>query len=99
MSARSAVQLPHSRDQAYYLKKKQQKAVAESIVCSVGGETRDMLYAVMLQYKSTDCFAQDVTCAPEPMAVLATAQQLFDMERFCCDPFKFSILGIDPWGV
>ena len=30
------------------------------------------------------------------MAVLATAQQLFDMETFCCDPFRFSTLGIDP---
>ena len=53
----------------------------------------------MLQCKSTegcDRFVQDVTCAPEPMAVLATDQQLFDMERFCCDSFKFSILGIDP---
>ena len=58
-----------------------------------------MLYAVMLQCKSTegcDRFVQDVTCALEPMAVLATAQQLFDMERFCCDPFRFSILEIDP---
>ena len=100
LRAKSAGQLPHSRDQAYYLKKKQQqKAVAESVGCSVGEVARDMLYAVMLQCKSTEgCyrFVQDVTCAPEPMAVLATDQQLFDMERFCCDPFKFSILGIDP---
>ena len=100
LSARSAGELPHNRDQAYYLKKKlQQKAVTESIGSSVGGEARDMLYAVMLQCKSTEgCerFVQDVTCAPEPMAVLATDQQLFDMERFCCHPFKFSVLGIDP---
>ena len=100
LRAKSAGQLPHSRDQAYYLKKKQQqKAVAESVGCSVGEVARDMLYAVMLQCKSTegcDRFVQDVTCAPEPMAVLATDQQLFDMEIFCCDPFKFSILGIDP---
>ena len=100
LSARSAGELPHSRDQAYYLKKKlQQKAVTESIGCSVGGEAHDMLYAVMLQCKSTEgCerIVQDVTCAPKPMAVLATDQQLFDMERFCCHPFKFSVLGIDP---
>ena len=33
-----------------------------------------MLYAVMLQCKSTEgseCFVQDVTCAREPMAVYA----------------------------
>ena len=49
LNAKSAGQLPHSRDQAYYLKKKQQqKAVTDSVGCSIGGETRDMLYAVML---------------------------------------------------
>ena len=39
---------------------------------------------------------QDVACAPEPMAVLSNEQQLCDIAHFCCDPFKFSILGIDP---
>ena len=51
-----------------------------------------MLYAVILQCKSSegsDCFVQDVTCVLEPMAVLATDQQLFDLERFCCDPLSF----------
>ena len=100
LNAKSAGELPRSREQAYYLQKKlQQKAVARSVDSSVGGEARDMLYAVMLQCKSTEGFerfVQDVTCAPEPMAVLATNQQLFDMERFCCDPYKFSIVGIDP---
>jgi hypothetical protein len=41
-------------------------------------------------------FVQEVTCAPEPMAVLATEQQLTDIERFCCSPGEFCILGIDP---
>ena len=80
-------------------KKLQQKAVTESIGCSVDGEARDMLYAVMLQCQSTercDHFVQDVTCDPEPMAVVATDQQLFDMKRFCCYPFKFFVLEIDP---
>ena len=62
-------------------------------------DTRDMLYVVMQQCKSAekvDIFVQDVTCAPEPMAVLCNEQQLCDIERFCCDPFNFGILGIDP---
>ena len=42
------------------------------------------------------CFVQDVTCPPEPIATLGTNQQLFDLERFCCDPFKFYVLGVDP---
>ena len=61
--------------------------------------TRDMLYTVMEQCKSAekvDAFVQDVTCAPEPMAVLCSAQQLNDVVRFCCDAFNFSVMGIDP---
>ena len=58
-----------------------------------------MLYVVMEQCKNaekTDIFVQDVTCAPEPKAVLCSEQQLSDITRFCCDPFNFLILGIDP---
>ena len=73
------------------------------MVASLGGnvvhDTRDMLYVVMEQCKQaekTDVFVQDVTCAPEPMAVLCSEQQLVDLSRFCCDKFNFSILGIDP---
>ena len=32
------------------------------------------------------------------MAVLCNEQQLRDVERFCCDPFNFGILGIDNLG-
>ena len=58
-----------------------------------------MLYVVMEQCKSAekvDIFVQDTTCAPEPMVVLCTEYQLSDVASFCCDPFCFSILGIDP---
>lgn len=46
--------------------------------------------------EKTDIFVQDVTCAPEPMAVLCNDQQLCDIAHFCCDPFSFCIFGIDP---
>ena len=104
MNASSAGKLPRSREQAYYLKKKmQQKEMSASIGKEIsefsGADTRDMLYTVMLQCKMAEgdkCFVRDVTCAPEPMAVLGTNQQLFDLERFCCDPYKFCVLGVDP---
>ena len=67
--------------------------------CSSLRDTRDMLYIVMEQCKSaekSEVFVQNVTCAPEPMAVLCNEQQLRDIERFCCDSFNFGILGIDP---
>ena len=38
---------------------------------------------------------QDVTFAPEPMAVLTSDQQLNDLVQFCCEPFEFGVLGID----
>ena len=34
--------------------------------------------------------------APEPMAVLATNQQLKDMVRFLTDPQQHTVMGIDP---
>jgi len=58
-----------------------------------------MLFVVMEQCKcteKTDKFVQDVTCAPEPMAMLCSEQQVNDIEQFCCSPFEFCILGIDP---
>ena len=35
-------------------------------------------------------------CAPEPMSVLATNQQLKDMVRFLTDPQQYTVMGIDP---
>ena len=58
-----------------------------------------MLYVVMEQCKcaeKNDKFVQDVTCAPELIAVITSDQQLNDLVRFCCEPFEFGALGIDP---
>ena len=57
------------------------------------------LYAVMLQAHLEDKdkkFIRDVKVFPEPAIVLATDQQLFDIERFCCNPTEFSVLTVDP---
>ena len=48
-----------------------------------------------LEYKDKK-FIRDVKVFPEPAIVLATDQQLFDIERFCCNPTEFSILTVDP---
>ena len=61
--------------------------------------THDVLYVVMEQCRSeekVDTFVQDVTCAPELMAVFCMEHQLSNVARFCSDPFCFSILEIDP---
>ena len=99
MAAQSAGDLPRGRTQVYNIKRNlQEKQLKISVGDSMCG-TKDMLYVVMAQCKNAEkenIFVQDVTCAPEPMAVLCTEQQLNDIERFCCDPFNFCILGIDP---
>lgn len=103
MSASSAGQLPRGCTQAYNLKRTmQQKELRAGLapcvpIYSVSG-TRDM-FVIMEQCKSAekeDKFVQDVTCAPEPMAVLCSDQQLLDIDRFCCDPFHFCVFGVDP---
>ena len=81
LGASSAGQIPRNRQQAYNLN--YQKTSTKT------GTGRDLLYVMMEQCKQAEKkvrFVQEVTCAPEPMAVLATAQQLQDLERFCCCP-------------
>ena len=101
VSAKSAGELPRGRTQAYNIKRQLQQ---EQLTTSMGGKgfeadsCKDMLYVVM-QCKNSekkDCFVQEVTCAPEPMGVLATEQQLCDIVRFSTDHFNFCVLGIDP---
>ena len=92
----SAGQMPRNRQQVYRLKSQQGKVGGGS---AASGKGRDILFVTMEQCKLAEKenrFVQEVTCAPEPMAVLATSQQLRDVERFCCSPVQFSIMGIDP---
>ena len=104
IKASSAGQLPRSRNQAYYLKHKlQEKDFYDSTGVSASPNVhqgpRDMLFVIMEQCKNAEKdnrFVQHVTCAPEPMALLSTTQQLLDIERFCCDPYDFCIFGVDP---
>ncbi len=99
IAAESAGDLPRGRTQVYNIKRKMQEQQIRGSTSMGQSGTKDMLYIVMEQCKNAEkneIFVQDVSCAPEPMAVLCTEQQLNDIERFCCDPFNFCILGIDP---
>ena len=52
-------------------------------------------YTVMLTAHLQDGkekFIGDVKAYPEPVIILASDQQLRDLERFGCDPFEFSAL-------
>ena len=78
ISANSAGELPRGRAQAYNVKRSMQQEQLAMSMGKKGFETdlcKDMLFVVMQQCKNaekSDCFVQEVTCAPEPMAVLAT---------------------------
>lgn len=62
-------------------------------------EAKDSLIAVNEKCKamSKDRLVREVVAAPEPTCILATDQQLADLDRFCCAPRPCNaILGIDP---
>ena len=95
LKASSSGELPLSQQQAYNINYKCKMAN----VGNSRGTGRDLLYVVMEQCKQSEKvnrYVQEVTCAPEPMAILATGQQLFDIERFCCDANEYCVMGIDP---
>ena len=64
-----------------------------------GQSESNELYSIMLKAHLEDGskkFIRDVKAYPEPAIVLASQQQLVDLERFCCDSCGFSILTVDP---
>ena len=57
------------------------------------------LYTVMLQAHLEDMdkkYSQDIKTYPEPGIMLANDRQVNGLARFCCDPFKFCVLTVDP---
>ena len=96
LKSSSAGQLPCGRKQGYYLKRKiiqteinESTGVSAPLYTTTG--SRDMLFVIMEQCKNAEkCnrFVQHVTCAPEPMAISCTNQQLLDVERYCCDSYR-----------
>ena len=60
---------------------------------------KDPWYNLLLECKrqgDNATFIRTVKLAPEPSCVLATNRQLHDIARFCCDPFQYSPLTVDP---
>ena len=83
-------QLARSEQQVTYYKRRS---------TSSGSSEANDLYSIMLQAQMEEKgkkFIRDVKTYPEPAIVVATEQQLFDVERFCCNPEMFSILTVDP---
>ena len=96
MGAKSGCDLPRNRRQVYNAKQAN-KVGGETVYSSI--PRRDTLAEVMQMCKDTssgtDAFIRSVEAAPEPMCVLATSQQLADIERFCTAS-PSSVLSVDP---
>ena len=81
--------LPRNRKQVY------------NIHSQAKPDNNDPLLSVMAMCKESygkdsNPFVRLVTSAPEPMCVLCTNSQLFDLERFCTRNDNFSPLTVDP---
>lgn len=90
MHATSAGSLPRNRQQVKDMRRKSEM------------KEQDALYALMMMCKESegkrnqDAFVRLVNAAPFPMMVLSFDWTLDDLVRFCTEPTKFSILGVDP---
>ena len=87
LQASSAGSLPRCRQQVKDMRRKTQQD--------------DPLFSVMFMCKSEegkgkDPFVRLVNAAPFPMMVLTHNYSLCDINRFCTNKDKFSVLGVDP---
>ena len=85
----AAGDIPRNQKQVYNLSNK--KSLKDDALLSV------MVMCKEGQGKGADqAFVGIVTSAPEPMSVLCTNSQLFDIQRFCTDACTSYPLSIDP---
>ena len=97
VKAQSASDLPRDQKQVHNFKYAAQQSFTST--SSNSSLKNDVLAHVMQMCKDTigadTEFIRAVEAAPEPMCVLATNQQLVDIERFCTGE-QSSILSVDP---
>lgn len=92
-NALDACELPRNERQVSYVK--QQLKTNSSPLSSVSAT--DVLSVVMHKaYMEDQQFIREVRTLREPAIVVATDQQLNDLDRFCCSQEKFGILTVDP---
>uniref|UniRef100_A0A1X7UYD5 Uncharacterized protein n=1 Tax=Amphimedon queenslandica TaxID=400682 RepID=A0A1X7UYD5_AMPQE len=97
MNSKSSGKLPLSQQQLYNINHKRKLESFPSNGCT-RSSGRNLLYVIIQQCIFTDKidrYIQEGTCAPEPMAILAAQQQLFDLERFICVNEEFCVMGVD----
>ncbi len=93
-------ELPRNEQQVSNFKQRKPQVAGANmgVHLQAHGEAND-LYSIMLQAHLEDTdkkFARGIKAYPEPAIVLASERQLNDVARFCCDPFEFSVLTVNP---
>lgn len=96
MKIESSGALARDRAQVYNIAKGMKKDIAPSSI-----PNDDPLLQVLVKAKqeqqgrTEDILIRELPLFPEPTVFLATQQQLVDIERFCSNPEKFCVLGVD----
>lgn len=96
VKANSGGDLPRNRQQVYNFN---HSAKVNKELPTMPPGSSDSLAQVMYMCKqsigSSEAFIQSIEAAPEPMCVLASSQQLADLQRFCTKD-RFCVLSVDP---
>ena len=96
MNINTAGEFPRNRTQVYNINKKMKTKKS-----GVDLSHNDPLLQVITQAKeeqmgrAENILIREVPLFPEPIVFLASDQQLEDTERFCTNPARFCVLGID----
>ena len=89
-------EFPRNRNQVYNVNRKLKSEKSKTTLSS-----HDPLLQVITKAKEDqkgrveNAFIRDIPLFPEPIVFLASEQQLRDIERFCTNPAKFCIVGVD----
>ena len=96
MKINNAGEFPRNRSQVYNINKK-----TKSKKSGVDFTHNDPLLRIITKAReeqmgrAENIFIREVPLFPEPIVFLASDQQLEDIERFCTNPARFCILGVD----
>ncbi|CAB3977442.1 Hypothetical predicted protein [Paramuricea clavata] len=96
MSISQSGEFPRNRNQVYNVNRKLKNEKARTTLSN-----NDPLLQIITKAKEDqkgrveNAFIREIPLFPEPIVFLASEQQLKDIERFCTNPAKFCIVGVD----
>lgn len=96
MSISQSGEFPRNRNQVYNVNRKLKNEKARTTLSN-----NDPLLQIITKAKEDqkgrvkNAFIREIPLFPEPIVFLASEQQLIDIERFCTNPAKLCIVGVD----